>query len=141
MTETGFRNPPDERIREVLANARTVAVVGLSDKEDRPAHGVAAALQGFGYRIIPVNPTLDSVLGETAVDAIGDLPGDVDVVDVFRRPEHVPEIVDDCIEAGTPVLWLQEGVVDESAALRAREAGIEVIMDRCMYKEYRRLMK
>lgn len=141
MTESDFQNPPDERIRELLAGARTIAVVGLSDKDDRPSHGVARALQGYGYRIIPVNPTVDSVLGEPAVDSIDELPGDVDIVDVFRRPEHVAGIVDQCIGAGLSVLWLQEGVVDEDAALRAREAGIEVIMDRCMYKEYGRLMK
>lgn len=140
MTENEFSNPDDARIRDLLERARTVAVVGLSGNEERPSFGVARALQGFGYRIIPVNPNVDEVLGERAVDSVADLPGSVDIVDVFRRPEHVAGIVDEAIAAGVPALWLQEGVVDRRAARRAVEAGITVVMDRCMYKEYNRLM-
>lgn len=140
MTENEFSNPDDARIRALLERARTVAVVGLSGNAGRPSFGVARALQGFGYRIIPVNPNVDEVLGERAVDSVADLPVSVDIVDVFRRPEHVAGIVDQAIAAGVPALWLQEGVVDRRAARRAVDAGITVVMDRCMYKEYNRLM-
>lgn len=141
MSEAGFTNPSDERIRELLERARTIAVVGLSDSPDRPSHGVARALKEFGYRIIPVNPTVDRVLEEEAVDSVTDLPDGVDVVDVFRHRKHVAGIVDECIERGMPALWLQEGVVDEASASRAVEAGLLVVMDRCMYREYNRLVR
>lgn len=141
MGQNGFTNPPDEDIRQLLGSVQTIAVIGLSDNPDRPAHGVAKSLQGFGYRVIPVNPAVDTVLGAEAVDSLSDIDGPVDLVDVFRDPKHVPAIVDECIELSMPALWLQEGVVDEAAALRAREAGLTVVMDRCMYKEYSRLMK
>lgn len=141
MGQHDFTNPPDDEIRQLLGSIHTIAVVGLSENPDRPAHGVAQALQGFGYRIIPVNPAADTVLGVEAVDGLSHIGESVDLVDVFRDPKHVPAIVDECIELSLPALWLQEGVVDENAALRAREAGMTVIMDRCMYKEYSRLMK
>jgi predicted CoA-binding protein len=141
MGQNGFTNPPDEDIRQLLGSVQTIAVIGLSDNPDRPAYGVAKSLQGFGYRVIPVNPSVDTVLGAEAVDSLSDIDGPVDLVDVFRHPKHVPAIVDECIELSMPALWLQEGVVDEAAALRAREAGLTVVMDRCMYKEYSRLMK
>lgn len=131
-----FENPDRDTIRKLLEGARSIAVVGLSPKEDRPSHGVAKALQSFGYQIIPVRPNVERILGEKAYAQLTELPETPDIVDVFRKPEHVDEIVDQCIEIGAKVLWLQEGVVNEQAAERARKAGITVIMDRCMYKEW-----
>ncbi|HEX6549975.1 MAG TPA: CoA-binding protein [Gammaproteobacteria bacterium] len=135
-----FTNPAPDEIRALLQRAHTLAVVGLSPNPARPSFGVARAMQGYGYRIIPVRPATDSVLGEKAWPDLRHLPGPVDIVDVFRAPEYVDAIVDDCIAIKAPVLWLQEGVVNEAAAERARAAGIMVIMDRCIYKEYRALM-
>ena len=136
-----FTNPPTDRINELLRSARIIAVVGLSDDPSRPSHRVAQHLQGFGYRIIPVTPKGGTILGEKAVtdlDHLGDVlrPGEqVDVVDVFRRPEHVAAIVDDCIRLHLPALWLQDGVVDEAAAEKAVTAGIFTVMDRCMFRD------
>lgn len=135
-----FHNPPAEQVKRLLENARSIAVVGLSPKPDRPSHGVAAAMQRFGYRIVPVHPALDEVLGEKAYPDLDHLPGPVDIVDVFRAPEYVPAIVDQCIDHKLPALWLQEGVVDAAAAERARQAGIVVVMDRCIYKDYVRYL-
>jgi uncharacterized protein len=132
-----FTNPAPEQIRALLQRAHTLAVVGLSPNPARPSFGVAKAMQGFGYRIIPVRPAVASVLGEPAYPDLRHLPDPVDIVDVFRAPEHIDAIVDDCIALKLPAIWLQEGVVNEAAALRAREAGIMVIMDRCIYKDYR----
>ncbi|MGH8400167.1 MAG: CoA-binding protein [Gammaproteobacteria bacterium] len=184
-----FTNPAPEQIRDLLRRAHTLAVVGLSPNPARPSFGVAKAMQGFGYRIIPVRPAIESVLGEKACPDLHHLPGPVDIVDVFRASDHVAAIVDDCIalraqwlksarkqdtdvlhgnreqsdpvsgarqrprslpqrpdkaedklcqgQFSAPALWLQEGVVDEAAALRAQEAGIMVVMDRCIYKDYR----
>ena len=136
-----FRNPSPPEIESLLRDARTIAVVGLSADASRPSHGVASAMQRFGYRVIPVTPSAPSVLGEGAVpdlEHLGDVlaAGErVDIVDVFRRPEHVAAIVDDCIRLQLPALWLQDGVVDEAAALRARAAGIRVVMDRCIFRD------
>jgi hypothetical protein len=135
-----FQNPSTEEIRALLDRIETVAVVGLSPKPDRPSYRVASALQGFGYRIVPVRPATDEVLGEKAYSSLAEVPGDIDLVDVFRAPEHVDPIVDACIERGVPAIWLQEGVVNEAAAERAREAGMFVVMDRCMYKDYKAFM-
>ena len=131
-----FKNPPGEDIKRLLENAKSIAVVGLSPKPGRPSHGVSAAMQRFGYRIVPVRPAVDEVLGEKAYPDLDHLPGPVDIVDVFRAPEHVDGIVDQCIAHKLPALWLQEGVVNEAAAERARKAGIVVVMDRCIYKDY-----
>ncbi len=131
-----FQNPSREEIRKLLERVRSIAVVGLSPNPDRPSHGVAAALQQFGYKIIPVRPGVERVLGETAYARLTDLPQAPDLVDVFRAPEHVDEIVDDCIALGVKALWLQEDVVNDAAALRARAAGMLVVMDRCIYKEW-----
>jgi predicted CoA-binding protein len=134
-----FANPPFEAIAAMLRSARTIAVLGLSANPARPSHRVARALQRHGYRIIPVNPTLASWEGSKAVGTLDAAyaalaPGErIDIVDVFRRPEYVPTIVDDCIRLQVPTLWLQLGVVDERAALRAQQAGIRVVMDRCIY--------
>jgi len=137
----GFVNPSTSEIRALLRRVKTIAVVGLSPSPIRPSHGVARALQGFGYRIIPVNPTVVEVLGEKACPSLRDLPEPVDLVDVFRESSHVAGIVDDCIALKLPALWLQEGVIDEAAALRARAAGLTVVMDRCLYRDYIRLMR
>ncbi len=136
-----FKNPPQEKITELLQSARIIALVGLSADPSRPSHGVARALQSFGYRIIPVTPTVDSVLGQRAVPDLDHLhevlPAGttVDIVDVFRRPEHVAAIVADCIRLKVPALWLQDGVIDAEAAERAQRAGIFTVMDRCLYRD------
>jgi len=136
-----FRNPDESQIEHLLRSARTIAVVGLSADPSRPSHSVARRLQGFGYRIIPVTPNVESVLGERAVpdlDHVRDAlrPGEsVDVVDVFRRPQFVSAIVDDVIRLKFPALWLQDGVIDEAAAVHAQAAGIFTVMDRCMYRD------
>ena len=135
-----FKNPPAEDIKRLLENAKSIAVVGLSPKPDRPSHGVSAAMQRFGYRIVPVRPAVDEILGEKAYPDLDHLPGPVDIVDVFRAPEYVDGIVDQCIAHKLPALWLQQGVVNEAAAERAREAGIVVVMDRCIYKDYVRYL-
>src|SRR6185436_12121117 len=122
-----FQNPPDEEIKTLLKRIRTIAVVGLSPRTNRPSYRVASALKRFGYHIIPVRPAVDEVLGEQAYASLRELPLKPDLVDVFRAPEYVDGIVEDCIALGMPALWLQEGVVNEQAALRAREAGIDVI--------------
>ncbi|MDW8355930.1 MAG: CoA-binding protein [Bryobacterales bacterium] len=126
-------------IPELLRSARTIAVVGLSSKPWRPSHGVAEYMQRAGYRIIPVNPNETEVLGEKAYPRLEAVPEKVDIVNVFRRPEFVLEIVEAAIRVGAPAIWLQEGVVNEEAAQRARQAGLFVVMDRCILKEHRRL--
>ena len=135
-----FTNPSAEDIRALLQRVKTIAVVGLSASPERPSHGVARALQGFGYRIIPVNPTLTEVLGEKAWPSLRALPEPVDLVDVFRESSHVAGIVEECIALQPPALWLQDGVMDEAAALRARAAGMTVVMDRCIYRDYVQFM-
>lgn len=134
-----FQNPPDEEIRELLRRVRRIAVVGLSPRTNRPSHGVAAQMQRFGYRVIPVRPAVDSVLGEKAYASLREVPEKFDLVDVFRAPEYVDPIVEECIALGVPAIWLQEGVVNVAAAERARQAGMIVVMDRCVYREYLRL--
>lgn len=131
-----FTNPSADEIRTLLQRIKTIAVVGLSASPSRPSHGVSRALQGFGYRIIPINPIVSEVLGERAYPSLRDLPEPVDLVDVFRQSSHVASIVEECIASKLPALWLQDGVIDEAAALRAREAGMTVIMDRCIYRDY-----
>lgn len=133
-----FQNPTEEEIKALLQRVRSIAVVGLSPRPNRPSHQVAAQMQRFGYRIIPVRPAVDSVLGEKAYAALGDMPEKVDLVDVFRAPEHVNAIVDQCIALGLRAIWLQDGVVHVPAARRAREAGMFVVMDRCVYRDYLR---
>lgn len=132
----GFQNPPGADIKHLLETVRTIAVVGLSPKADRPSNGVARGLQHFGYRIVPVNPGHSELLGERSYPDLLSVPGPIDLVDVFRSPEHVDEVVDQCIARGFPALWLQEGVVNEPAAERAVRAGMRVVMDRCIYKDY-----
>lgn len=136
-----FENPSTDEIRALLKRVRTIAVVGLSPKRSRPSHMVAESLQCFGYRIIPVRPAVESVLGEKAYADLRELPETPDLVDVFRAPEHVGPLVDECIELGIQALWLQDGVINDEAALKAQQAGITVIMDRCIYRDYMRLME
>jgi len=128
------------RVAEILASARTVAVVGLSHKRYRPSHGVAEYLKRAGYRIIPVNPYETEVLGGQSYPDLDTVPEPVDIVDIFRRSEFVPEIVEAAIRKGAKLVWMQEGVIHEQAAERARQAGIAVVMDRCILKDHRRLM-
>lgn len=138
-----FRNPDSDAIRTLLERARTIAVVGYSPHLHRASNGVARTMHSRGYRIVPIRPGLDAALGERAWPTLGALPDEVaasvDIVDVFRNPEHVPAIVDECIGRRLPVLWLQDGVVNVPAAERAVAAGITVIMDRCIARDYRML--
>lgn len=127
------------RISEILHTSRTIAVVGLSGKRYRPSYGVAEYLKRAGYRIIPVNPTETSVLGEQAYPDLGSVPEPIDLVDIFRRSEFVPEIVDAAIRKGAKAIWMQEGVIHDAAAARAEAAGLAVVMDRCILKDHRRL--
>jgi predicted CoA-binding protein len=124
---------------ESLRGAKTIAVVGLSGRRYRPSHGVAEYLQRAGYRVIPVNPLETEVLGEKSYPNLSSVPLPVDIVDVFRRSEYVPEIVEEAILIGAKMVWMQEGVVHEQAARRAQAAGLKVVMDRCILKEHRRL--
>jgi predicted CoA-binding protein len=130
----------DADMIEMLREGKTIAVVGLSSKRLRPSHGVSAYMQEHGYRIVPVNPAETEVLGEKAYATLGEVPFPVDIVNVFRQPEFVPEIVDEALRLGVKYLWLQEDVVHEAAAAKARAAGVKVVMDRCILKEHRRLM-
>ena len=128
-----------KQISEILRVCRTIAVVGLSAKRYRPIYGVAEYMQRAGYRIIPVNPHETEVLGEKCYPDIESVPEPIDIVDIFRRSEFVPEIVEAAIRKGAKAIWMQEGVIHEEAARRAQEAGLEVVMDRCILKYHRRL--
>lgn len=123
----------------LLRNSKTIAVVGLSSRRSRPSYGVSEYLQSNGYRIIPVNPNESEVLGEKAFGSLEEIPVHVDIVDIFRRSECVPEVVDAAIRIGAKGVWMQEGVVNDEAAGKARAAGLEVVMDRCILKEHRRM--
>jgi predicted CoA-binding protein len=127
------------RITEILHNSRTIAVVGLSGKRYRPSYGVAEYMKRAGYRIIPVNPNETEVLGERSYPDLESVPEPVDIVDIFRRSEFVPEIVEAAIRIGAKMVWMQEDVFHEAAARRAQEAGLAVVMDRCILKDHRRL--
>jgi len=129
--------PQSDPITELLKRSKTIAVVGLSDSPLRPSHGVSAYLQTHGYRIIPVNPNIEECLGEKVYASLLDVPEKVDIVDIFRRPEFVEAVVDQAIQLKVPAIWMQEGVVHEEAAAKARKAGIFVVMDLCILKEHR----
>jgi len=131
-----FQNPSTEQIKALLTRIKTIAVVGLSPKPNRPSYRVAQAMQGFGYRIIPVRPMVAEVLGEPAFASLAEVPDAIELVDAFRAAEHLDALVDECIRLQLPALWIQEGIVNEPAALRAQAAGIFVVMDRCVYKDY-----
>lgn len=126
----------DDPIRDLLAHSKVIAIVGLSSKPRRPSFGVARYLQSAGYRIIPVNPYEKEVLGEKSYARLEDVPVQVDIVDIFRRSEFVPPVVESAIAIGAAAVWMQEGVIHEEAAARARAAGLEVVMDRCTLKEH-----
>jgi len=134
-----FTNPDLDTIRALLDRVRTIAVVGLSPKPNRPSHQVASALQSFGYRVIPVRPAVDRVLGERAYADLREVPERIDLVDVFRAPKYIDAIVDSCLELGLPAIWLQDGVVNVPAAERALTGGMTVVMDRCIYRDYLQL--
>ncbi|MBS0357192.1 MAG: CoA-binding protein [Proteobacteria bacterium] len=131
-----FTNPPPDQIRRLLQEVKTIAVVGLSPRPDRPSHRVAKGMQGFGYRIVPVRPAVAEVLGEKAYPHLSDIPHPIDLVDVFRAADQIDPIVDECIALGIKRLWLQDGVINEKTAERARAAGIVVVMDRCVWRDY-----
>jgi uncharacterized protein len=133
-------NPSDRAIRQILETGKTVAVVGLSDKPDRESYKVAQYLQEHGYRIIPVNPTVDQVLGEKSYASVAAIPEQVDIVDVFRKPDAVAPVAQEAIDAGAETLWMQLGVVNQEAADMAEAAGLQVVMDRCMKIEHGRLL-
>jgi uncharacterized protein len=128
-------------IRELLGTARVIAVVGLSSKKSRPSFGVSQYMQRAGFRIIPVNPGETEVLGEKAYPSLDAVPEKIEIVDIFRRSEFVAEIVDQAIQAGALAVWMQEGVVHEDAAVKARAAGLTVVMDRCILKEHQKLLR
>lgn len=134
-----FANPDDAVLRALVQRVRTIAVVGLSPQPDRPSYRVARAMQGFGFRIVPVRPGVREVLQEQAYASLADIPFAVDLIDVFRAAEQVPAIVDACLALHSPALWIQEGIDAEAAAQRARDAGRTVVMGRCLYKDYVRL--
>lgn len=134
-------NPLPEEIEKLFSEARTIAVVGLSPDRSRDSNMVASYLQSHGYRIIPVNPKVETILGEKSYPDLKSIPDQIDVVDVFRRPEHVPEIAAQAISAGAKALWLQLGVTNDEAARIAKEAGLVVVQDACMKVEHARLMK
>ena len=134
-----FSNPDDATLRALFEHIQTIAVVGLSPQPARPSYRVAQAMQRYGFRIVPVRPLVDSVLGETAYADLADIPFRVDLVNVFRAAEHLPAIVEQCLALHLPSIWIQEGIVHDDAAHRAQAGGMTVVMDRCLLKEYVRL--
>ncbi|HEY9147345.1 MAG TPA: CoA-binding protein [Thiobacillus sp.] len=134
-----FANPDDATLHALLDRVKTIAVVGLSPQPARPSYRVAQAMQRYGYRIVPVRPLVDEVLGEKAYASLADIPFAVDLVDVFRAAEHVPAIVEQCLALHLPAIWIQEGIVANHAAQQAQAAGMTVVMDRCLLKDYVRL--
>ena len=131
-----FTNPSPDQIRSLLQAVKTIAVVGLSPRAERPSYRVSRSMQGFGYRIVPVRPAVYEVIGENAYARLSDMPFVPDLVDVFRASAEVGPIVDECIALGVKRIWLQDGVIDEAAAARALAAGITVVMDRCIWRDY-----
>jgi len=137
--ELPLQNATSAEVRDILGAAKVVAVVGLSNKPERDSYHVADYLQSQGYRIIPVNPNINQVLGERVYASLEEVPGPVDVVDIFRRPEFVPQIVDQAIAKGAKVIWMQESIAHNAAADKARAAGLRVVMNKCILKEHRKL--
>ncbi len=131
-----FANPSPDHIRSLLQEVKTIAVVGLSPRPERPSYRVSRAMQGFGYRIVPVRPAVAEILGEKAWARLSEIPFAVDMVDVFRAGDQIDPVVDECIALGVKRLWLQDGVINEAAAARAQAAGITVVMDRCVWRDY-----
>jgi len=139
VCEMPLQNTSGDQIRNILATARTIAIVGLSPNPDRDSCRVAAYLQQHGYTIIPVNPGATEILGEKSYPNLREIPGPVDIVDIFRKPEAVPEIVDEAIAIGARVIWMQLGIAHNVAAEKARAAGLQVVMNRCIMIEHRNL--
>ena len=135
-----FKNPEPEAIRELLRSVKTIAVVGFSPKPGRPSHSIARQLQRFGYRVIPVRPGISEGLGEKAYANLSAVPDPIDLVDVFRSPSQAPAIVEECLRLGLKAIWMQEGAATEAAALAALAGGMKVVMDRCIMRDYNRLM-
>jgi predicted CoA-binding protein len=135
-----FENPPSQAIGALLRHVRTAAVVGLSPDARRPSHRVSRAMQGFGWRIVPVRPAVTEVLGAPAFASLDDIPEalrrDIDLVNVFLAPARIGAVVDRCIALGLPAIWLQDGVIDEAAAQRAKDAGLTVVMNRCVWRDW-----
>jgi predicted CoA-binding protein len=130
----------DSVLKEILLSTKTIAVVGLSSNPDKESYRIASYLKDQGYRIIPVNPTATEILGEKVYPDLVSVPEKIDVVEIFRKSEDVPPVVDDAIKAGARVIWMQEGIVNEEAAQKAQEAGMQVVMDTCMRVSHRRLI-
>ena len=133
-----FENPGVKERCALLKRVKTIAVVGLSPNPTRPSHGVSQAMQGFGYAIVPVHPAAREVLGARAYPRLAAVPVPIDLVNVFRCAEFIDGIVDECLALGLKNLWIQEGIINEPAAMRAVESGLMVVMDRCIYRDYRR---
>lgn len=134
-------NPPSKEVKAILKQYKTIAVVGLSPKPERDSHKVAEYLKGHGYRIVPVNPGQKEILGATSYPNLKAIPFPVDVVDIFRKPEAIPPIVDDAIEMGAKVVWMQLGIANNQAAKKAREAGLQVVMSKCIKVEHMNMAK
>jgi len=130
----------DSVLKEILLSAKTIASVGLSSNPNKESYRIASYLKAQGYRVIPVNPTASEIMGETSYPDLQSIPGKIDIVQVFRKPEDVPPVVDDAIQAGARVIWMQEGIVHEEAAEKARQAGLQVVMDTCMRVAHRTLI-
>lgn len=130
----------DQEMKEILSSIKTIASVGVSSNPEKESYGVAAYLKEQGYQLIPVNPTAPEIMGEKSYPDLESIPIKIDVVQVFRKPEDVPPVVEDAIKAGAKVIWMQEGIVNEEAAKRARDAGLQVVMDACMRATHRRLI-
>jgi predicted CoA-binding protein len=131
--------PSEERLKEILKDSKIIAIVGLSQNKDRPSYRVGRFLKARGYTIIPVNPRYETVFGLKSYPSLSSIPDSVDIVDIFRKSEDVGPIVDEAIQKDVPVVWMQEGVINEEAAQKALDAGLEVVMDRCIYKTYKKL--
>lgn len=136
-----FENPDESTIRDLMESSKTIAVVGLSSNESRDSHGVAKYLKENGYRIIPVNPKEDKILGEKSYASLADIPESVDIVDVFRKPEAATQIADEAVEIGAKALWLQLGVINDQAAQKAQSAGLTVVQDKCLKVMHHKLFK
>jgi predicted CoA-binding protein len=132
-----FQNPGIEQCCALLRRVKNIAVVGLSPNPDRPSYGVSAAMQGFGFRVIPVHPAATKILGEKVYSSLGSVPEPIDLVNVFRSAEFIDEVVDECLKLGLKSIWIQEGIVNEPAAERALAGGMMVVMNRCIYRDYR----
>lgn len=141
MIDDTYDNPDDDQIIRLLKDTQRIAVIGLSPKTHRASYQVASAMQSYGYQIMPVRPQPGTILGERIYQTLAEVPAPVDLVNVFRAAKHAEEIVDACIARQVPALWFQQGIINLPAANRAREAGMMVIMDRCLSREYQRLLE